>query len=417
MSTEVKVPPLGESIIEATVTRWFKKIGESVSIDEPLVELETDKITIEVPAPATGVLEKCVVVTGDTVTVGSILGLIAEIDTIQSNDYLTTFPNSYKKTSSLNSLKEENSLKEDSLSPAVRRIVAEQTLTPSLIPATGRGGRLTKEDVINFQSADSSADSLAPISAESPPQSPPQKSHPDTRGANRAERRVRMSRLRQRIATRLKDAQNTAAMLTTFNEVDMTDIISLRQRHREAFEKKYKTRLGFMTFFTQACVAALKAFPAVNAEIDGDEILYKDYCHIGIAVSTSQGLVVPVVRDADLKCFAAIETEVADLVLRARNGQLSVADLRDGTFTITNGGIYGSLMSTPILNVPQSGILGMHKIQLRPVVGADGLIQTRQMMYVALSYDHRIIDGREAVSFLVRVKECIEDPIRLLLDV
>ncbi len=401
MSTEVKVPPLGESVIEATVTQWFKKVGEHVEIDEPLVEIETDKITIEVPSPATGVLEKCIVVIGDSVTVGSILGIIAEVknETIKSPSTKSP-PATFSTTSSLNHSSKEN------FSPSVRRIVTEQTLTPSIIPATGRGGRLTKEDIINFQSAGNQSQ----FSVESPQSQLPQR-------AERAERRVRMSRLRQRIATRLKEAQNTAAILTTFNEVDMTAIISLRQRHREAFEKKYKARLGFMTFFIQACVAALKAFPVVNAEIDGHEILYKDYCHIGIAVNTAQGLVVPVIRDADIKCFSAIEKEVADLVSRARNGQLSVADLTDGTFTITNGGIYGSLMSTPILNAPQSGILGMHKIQQRPVVGADGSIQKRQMMYVALSYDHRIIDGREAVSFLVSIKECIEDPIRLLLDI
>ena len=398
MLIEVKVPPLGESVTEATVMEWFKIVGDLVKVDEPLVALETDKITIEVPAPATGILEKCLVVSGDTVRIGNVLCTITE----------STSNSAAQTISSETQTAVSNTRVEDAkFSPAVRRIVAEKALTPSLISATGKGGRLTKEDVINFQSAVRQAQ----VTAESPHKTR------DSDSANRPEKRVRMSRLRQRIAIRLKEAQNTAAMLTTFNEVDMTNVMSLRNRYRETFEKKYRTRLGFMTFFTQACVTALKAFPAVNAEIDGEEILYKDYCHIGIAVSTAQGLVVPVVRDADMKRFSILEIEIADLVLRARDGKLSVADLSDGTFTITNGGIYGSLMSTPILNYPQSGILGMHKIQQRPVVMQDGSIQTRHMMYVALSYDHRIIDGREAVSFLIRIKECIEDPVRLLLDV
>ncbi len=405
MSIEVRVPPVGESVTEATVVRWFKTVGETVTADEPLVELETDKVTVEVLAPVAGTLLEVIAVAGKIVAVGAVLGVIATIGVNTGAPVPLPSPPlpGPLSTPPLSPLAEH-------LSPAVRRMVTEQNLTPSVIPATGRGGRLTKEDVITFQETRLSTMPADSVTAAPAPL-------PAAPAAGRGEERVRMTRLRQRIAARLKEAQNAAAMLTTFNEVDMTAVITLRDRHREGFEKKYAVRLGFMSFFTKACVAALKAFPAVNAEIDGEEIVYKNYCHIGVAVGTAQGLVVPVVRDADCKSFAAIEAEITALGHLGHAGRLTVADLSGGTFTITNGGIYGSLMSTPILNPPQSGILGMHKIQQRPVVLADGSVAARPMMYVALSYDHRIIDGREAVSFLIQVKECLEDPARLLLEV
>ncbi|KAF0118391.1 MAG: 2-oxoglutarate dehydrogenase E2 component (dihydrolipoamide succinyltransferase) [Rhodospirillaceae bacterium] len=408
---EIKVPPLGESVTEATVAKWFKAAGDGVVADEPLVELETDKVTVEVPAPKSGTLTAIKAAVGETVAVGAVLGILTEgASGVREPPHPVVAPVALPP--------------EGVLSPAVRRMVTEQNLNPAVLPATGRGGRLTKEDVITFQERAKADGRAAPSAAPHDGVAPSVALHDGTAPSvapvppsSRGEERVRMTRLRQRIATRLKEAQNTAAMLTTFNEVDMTEVTAWRNRHRGAFEKKYTVRLGFMSFFTKACVAALKAFPAVNAEIDGADIVYKNYYHIGVAVGTAQGLVVPVVRDADLQSFAALEAEIAGLGQRARDGTLKIEDLSGGTFTITNGGVYGSLLSTPILNPPQSAILGMHKIQQRPVVMPDGSIQAKPMMYVALSYDHRIIDGREAVSFLVRVKECIEEPARLLLEI
>ncbi|MFN3075602.1 MAG: 2-oxoglutarate dehydrogenase complex dihydrolipoyllysine-residue succinyltransferase [Alphaproteobacteria bacterium] len=402
MATEIKVPSLGESVTEATVAKWFKTPGEAVIADEPLVELETDKITMEVPAPVTGVLSEIVVTAGSNVAVGAVLGRITEgaVATVAPAATPVSAP--------------------PPPSPAVRRMVEEQRLDAASIPATGKDGRLTKEDIVNVREGRTpQAAPLVPTlltGTPTPPPSPVSRPRPAAVGGLREER-VPMTRLRKRIAERLKEAQNTAAMLTTFNEVDMTEILALRNRFKDAFERKHGVKLGFMSFFVKACVGALKELPAVNAEIDGGDIVYKHHYDIGVAVGTSQGLVVPVVRDADTMSFAEIEAAIGTLGAKARDGKLALDELTGGTFTITNGGVYGSLMSTPILNPPQSGILGMHKTQQRPMVMPDGSIQARPMMYVALSYDHRIIDGREAVTFLVRVKESLEDPARLLFEV
>ncbi|MBF0130163.1 MAG: 2-oxoglutarate dehydrogenase complex dihydrolipoyllysine-residue succinyltransferase [Alphaproteobacteria bacterium] len=390
MTQDITVPTLGESVTEATVAKWFKAVGDSVRADEPLVELETDKVTVEVSAPNAGVLTHIMAETGAIVAVGALLGRVA-VSTAKGAPPPPVIP-----TPPAPAAVAVAAAPEHPLSPAVRRIVTEGGLDASAIPATGKDGRLTKEDVVNFQAA--------------PPPPPAAAAAP-------REERVPMTRLRRRIAERLKEAQNTAAMLTTFNEVDMTGILALRDRYRESFEKRHGVRVGFMSFFVKACVAALKEFPAVNASIDGNDLVYKNHYDIGVAVGTAQGLVVPVVRGADALSFAEVEKTIGLLGHKARDGKLSMDELTGGTFTITNGGVYGSLMSTPILNPPQSGILGMHKVQQRPMVMADGAIQARPMMYIALSYDHRVIDGREAVSFLVRVKESCEDPARLLLDV
>jgi 2-oxoglutarate dehydrogenase E2 component (dihydrolipoamide succinyltransferase) len=392
---EIKVPAMGESITEATIARWLKKEGESVTLDEPLVELETDKVTLEVGSPATGTLTEVLVHQGDTVEIGTILGRVtpgeAKISQAQ--------PQAKKEDVTTPSISEDVPL-----SPSVKRLVAESGLDPLQMQGHGKGGRLTKGDVLTFM------DKGKLEEEESLPQAKPAKEK-----EKRVER-VRLSKLRQRIAERLKEAQNTAAILTTFNEADMTNIIALRTQLKESFEKRHGTRLGFMSFFVKAAIVALKEIPAVNAEIEGDELIYKNYYDIGVAVGTPQGLVVPVVRDADKKSFAQIEKDIASLGQKARDGKLALQDLQGGTFTISNGGLYGSLMSTPILNPPQSGILGMHKIQERPVA-IEGKVEIRPMMYLALSYDHRIIDGKEAVTFLVRIKECIENPERILLDV
>ena len=393
MTIDITVPALGESVTEATVAKWFKAQGEAVSADEALCELETDKVAIEVPAPSAGTLADIIAAEGTTVEIGAILGRIAEGAAPAKGAPAAAPPS---EAAPAPAAPPESA----PLSPAVRKLVAEKGLDPARIPATGKGGRLRKADVMNF----------AEGAAAPAPQAVPA---PETAG--RAEERVPMTRLRRRIAERLKEAQNTAAMLTTFNEVDMTEVVAVRAAHRERFEKKHGVRLGFMSFFVKACVVALKEIPAVNAAIDGDDIVYRDYYDMGVAVSTPQGLVVPVVRDADGLSFADIERTITDFGLRARDGKITIADLQGGTFTITNGGVFGSLLSTPILNPPQSGILGMHKTQPRPVA-VDGEVEVRPMMYLALTYDHRIIDGREAVTFLVRVKECIEDPERILLD-
>jgi len=402
---EIKVPPMGESITEATIARWIKKQGDAVTIDEPLVELETDKVTLEVGAPATGTLSEVLIKQGETVEVGTIIGRVTEGTAASSQKAIPETPEKapQEKQSTAPYVSEDVSL-----SPAVRKLVAESQIDPRQIQGQGKAGRLTKGDVLTFLDRGKVEEAPEPIPTPSKPTL-------QQRKEVRVER-VRMSRLRQRVAERLKEAQNTAAILTTFNEADMTNIITLRNQVKDSFEKRHGIKLGFMSFFVKACLVALKEIPAVNAEIEGDELIYKNYYDIGIAVGTPQGLVVPVVRDANQKSFAQIEKDIAAFGQKARDGKLSMEDLQGGTFTISNGGIYGSLMSTPILNPPQSGILGMHKIQDRPVA-VDGKVEIRPMMYLALSYDHRIIDGKEAVTFLVRVKECIENPERILLDV
>ena len=400
MSVEIVVPSLGESVKEATVAKWLKKVGEAVAVDDPLVELETDKVTLEVNASAAGVLKEIKVQTGTNVSVGAVLGSISE----GGKAAATAVPVKSETPKAVQAASKPVS-NDTFLSPAVRKLVDDNKMNPAQIQGSGKDGRLTKGDVLD---AMNKAPATPAAKAPAQPSGPRQKAE--------REERVRLTRLRQRIAERLKEAQNTAAMLTTFNEVDMSHVMELRAQYKDSFEKKHGIKLGFMSFFVKAAVQALKDFPSVNAEIDGSDIVYKNYYDIGVAVSTPSGLIVPVLREADTKGFAAIEKEIADLGTRARDGKLAMDELTGGTFTITNGGIFGSLMSTPILNPPQSGILGMHKIQERPVA-VGGQVVVRPMMYIALSYDHRIIDGREAVSFLVRVKDAIEDPQRLLLDV
>ena len=416
MSVEIRVPVLGESVVEATVAQWFKAAGEAVDVDEPLVELETDKVTIEVPAPAGGTLTEIRAGTGENVEPGAVLGVIDEAAAAKKAAPAAPAPETAEKAEKA-APPAALAAGERPLSPAVRRLVAESRLDPAAIPATGKDGRLTKGDVLKALEGAAAAPEPAPPPSPAPVPAVPAAPAPAAPSPEAGrEERVHMTRLRRRIAERLKEAQNTAAILTTFNEVDMSSVMALRKNYRDAFEKKHGARLGFMSFFIKAVVVALKELPVVNAEIDGDDLVYKNYYHIGVAVGSPQGLVVPVVRDADRRSFAGIAKTVAELAGKARDGQLALADLMGGTFTITNGGIYGSLLSTPILNPPQAAILGMHKIQERAMV-VDGRVEARPMMYLALSYDHRIIDGREAVTFLVRIKECIEDPERLLLDV
>ncbi len=397
MSTEVKVPTLGESVTEATIAKWFKKEGDAVKADEPLVELETDKVTVEVPSPVSGKLEKIVAQSGSTIAVGALLGTIAEGAAGAAPSAPAPKAETPKPASPPAAKPAET------LSPAVRKAVVENNVNPSDVSGTGKDGRITKGDVIDHLAKPAAAP--APAAASAPRAAAPAG----------VEERVKMTRLRATIARRLKDAQNTAAMLTTFNEVDMTEVMALRNQYKDTFEKKHGVKLGFMGFFVRACVQALRDIPAVNAEIDGEDLVYKNYYHIGVAVGTDKGLVVPVVRNADQLSLAGIEKTISDYGKKARDGQLTIAEMQGGTFTISNGGVYGSLMSTPILNAPQSGILGMHKIQDRPIA-LNGQIVIRPMMYLALSYDHRIVDGKEAVTFLVRVKENLEDPARALLD-
>jgi 2-oxoglutarate dehydrogenase E2 component (dihydrolipoamide succinyltransferase) len=399
MSKDIKVPTLGESVVEATIGKWYKKEGDAVKADEPLVELETDKVTVEVPAPASGKLEKIVAAAGTTVAVGALLGSIAEGAAGAASAAPAPAKAEAPKPAPVAAAALASA---QPLSPAVRKAVVENQINPAEVAGTGRDGRITKGDVIQHLEKPAAV----------PVVSTPVASAPAAQGA---EERVKMTRLRATIAKRLKDAQNTAAMLTTFNEVDMTEVMALRNTYKDSFEKKHGTKLGFMSFFVKAAVQALKDVPAVNAEIDGEDIVYKNYYHVGVAVGTDKGLVVPVVRDADRLSFAGIEQTIAAYGKKARDGQLTIADMQGGTFTISNGGIYGSLMSTPILNAPQSGILGMHKIQERPIA-LNGQVVIRPMMYLALSYDHRIVDGKEAVTFLVRIKEALEDPARTLLD-
>ena len=422
MSSEIKVPTLGESVTEATVAKWFKQVGDDVAQDEPVVELETDKVTVEVRAESAGTLGEIIAEEGAEVEVGAVLGTIGaagaggakkaekkeekkEAKKEEKKEEKKPEPKKAEESKPAPKPPEKKEAPKASVSsdfplaPSVRNLVDEHGLDPNKIPASGKNGRLVKADVLSY---------LA-----SGPERATKASVPD-RGP--AEERVKMTRLRKKIAERLKDAQNTAAMLTTFNEADMSAVMAMRSTYKAAFEKKHGVKMGFMSFFAKACVAALKELPAINAEIDGDEIVYKDYYDIGVAVGTPQGLVVPVVRNCDEKSFAEIEAEIAGLGRKARDGKLTIEDMTGGTFTITNGGIYGSMLSTPILNAPQSGILGMHNIKQRAVVQDDGSIVAKPMMYLALSYDHRIVDGREAVTFLVRVKECIEDPQRLLIE-
>ena len=397
MTIELLVPALGESVVEATVAKWMKSSGDTINADEPIVELETEKVTLEVPSPISGVLKEIVANEGDNVEVGALLGVISDsLDDVQPPNN----SNQEKKLEENSSNTHTNTEKKNShLSPAVKRIVTENDLNPAEIIPSGKDGLITKGDALNkVENQD------LPTQLHSHDNRSPQ------------EERVPMSRLRKVVAKRLKEAQNTAAMLTTFNEVDMSSVMSLRSEYKDDFEKEHKIRLGFMGMFVKASIAALKTYPAVNAEINGDDIVYKNYNNIGVAVGTPQGLVVPVIKNAQNLSLSEIEKSINDMGQRAKDGKIGMDELSGGTFTISNGGVFGSLMSTPILNPPQSGILGMHKIQKRPVA-IDDNIEIRPMMYLALSYDHRIIDGREAVSFLVKIKEIIEDPRRLILDI
>jgi 2-oxoglutarate dehydrogenase E2 component (dihydrolipoamide succinyltransferase) len=427
MTIEIKVPALGESITEATVGQWFKKPGEAVKADEPLVELETEKVTVEVPAPAAGVLADVRAEQGATVGIGSVLGSINEgvAAAAQPSAPPAVSPPPPRKAPEAAPPPKPAPAGNGGMppSPAARRVMEEQGLAEADVPGSGRRGQILKEDAL-AASARAAAQPAASRPQETPPARAPMATPPVPVTQLRApsapndaarEERVRMTRLRQTIARRLKDAQNTAAMLTTFNDVDMSAIMKLRVEYKDLFEKRHRVRLGFMGFFVKACIQALKEVPAVNAEIDGDDVVYKNYYHIGVAVSTDRGLVVPVVREADAMSLAEIEIAIADFGRRARDGKLSIEEMQGGTFSITNGGVFGSLLSTPILNAPQSGILGMHRIEERAVV-KNGQIVARPMMNLALSYDHRIVDGRDAVTFLVRVKECLEDPQRFVLD-
>ena len=402
---DIRVPTLGESVTEATVGKWFKEPGEAVTVDEPLVELETDKVTLEVPAPAAGVLSDIAANNGETVAIGALLGRITEGAAATP---AKAAPPAAKPAEAPKPTPAPPAASTMPMPPSVRKMAAESGIDVAKVAGTGMHGQVTKGDML--AAIERAAGQPTPVATTAVQMRAP--SPPDDAAR---EERVRMTRLRQTIARRLKDAQNTAAMLTTFNEVDMSAVVSLRNQYKDLFEKKHGVKLGFMGFFVRACIQALKEIPAANAEIDGADIVYKNYYHIGVAVGTEKGLVVPVVRDADAMSLAMIEKTIADFSKSARDGALKIEEMQGGTFTISNGGVYGSLMSTPILNAPQSGILGMHKIQERPMVMA-GKIEPRPMMYLALSYDHRIVDGREAVTFLVRVKECLEDPARLVLD-
>jgi 2-oxoglutarate dehydrogenase E2 component (dihydrolipoamide succinyltransferase) len=430
MTIEVRVPTLGESVSEATVGKWFKSIGDTVKVDEPLVELETDKVTVEVPSPSSGVLTAIMVAQGTTVGIGVALGAIREGVTAAAMDVAPASP----KPQIPEAPPQPVALRVPAApvpanggmppSPAARKALSEVGLTADSVTGSGKRGQVLKEDVAAAVAAPKAASAVATSMPQSTPMAyispalpvPTQQLRvPSTLSDADREERVKMSRLRQTIARRLKDAQNTAAMLTTFNDVDMTAVMGMRTQYKDLFEKRHGVKLGFMGFFVKACIQALKEIPAVNAEIDGGDIIYKNYYHIGVAVGTDKGLVVPVVREADRMTVAEVEAKIADYGRRARDGKISIDDMQGGTFTITNGGVYGSLMSTPILNAPQSGILGMHRIEERAVV-RKGQIVARPMMTLALSYDHRIVDGKEAVTFLVRVKECLEDPQRFILE-
>jgi 2-oxoglutarate dehydrogenase E2 component (dihydrolipoamide succinyltransferase) len=435
MTIEIRVPQLGESISEATVGKWLKKAGDAVKADEPLVELETDKVTVEVPAPAAGVLEEIRADEGAAVPIGAVLGHIreggAKAATKASGPAATSEQaKPVKQAAPAVQPAKAAEKKNVPLPPAARKILAEARLDADGLTGSGKRGQVLKEDAAARVAETRAVESEEPeaaaeqdVSAKPIPFSPlnvpvvpaQQVRVPPALNDGVREERVRMTRLRQTIAHRLKDAQNTAAILTTFNDVDMSAVLAMRAQYKELFERRYGVKLGFMGFFVKACIQALREIPAVNAEIDGEDIIYKNYYHIGVAVGTERGLVVPVLREADRMSIAEIETAITDFGRRARDGKLGIADMQGGTFTISNGGVYGSMLSTPILNAPQSGILGMHRIEDRPVV-KDGQIVARPMMYLALSYDHRIVDGKEAVTFLVRVKECLEDPQRFILE-
>ncbi len=420
MAIEIRVPTLGESVTEATVGQWFKKAGDQVTVDEPLVELETDKVTVEVPAPASGTLVSIAVELGETVEVGAVLASLNEGEGGAVAAQAAAAP-----------AKAEPAPAQASNgggmppTPAARKLMEERGIEPGSIVGSGRRGQVRKEDVLAAAAGAGAATGAAvptgsavavPASLTPSPVPMQQMRAPSVPDDETREERVRMTRLRQTIARRLKDAQNTAAMLTTFNDVDMSAVMNMRSEYKALFEKRHGVKLGFMSFFVKACIQALKDVPAVNAEIDGQDLIYKNYYHMGVAVGTDRGLVVPVIRDADQMSLAEIEAAIADAGQRARDGKLGIEEMQGGTFTISNGGVYGSMLSTPILNAPQSGILGMHRIEQRPVVLKDGSIAARPMMYLALSYDHRIVDGKEAVTFLVRVKETLEDPQRFLLE-
>ena len=406
MATDIRVPTLGESISEATVGKWFKQRGDTVKADEPLVELETEKVTLEVNAPSAGVLSEISVQTGETVSIGALLGSLSGSGAAAIRIEPVAAPAPIRSAAATAMPP----------APSAAKIAADNGIDVSSIAGAGKRGQVLKSDVLEALAKPAApAPAAKPAPAPAPAPIPAPIRAPVAPDDSAREERVRLTKLRQTIARRLKDAQNTAAMLTTFNEVDMSEVMSMRSRYKDAFEKKHNGKLGFMGFFVKACVNALKDIPAVNAEIDGADLVYKNYYHLGIAVGTEKGLVVPVIRDADMLSIAGIERKISDFGRRARDGQLRIDEMQGGTFTITNGGIYGSLMSTPILNAPQSGILGRHKIQDRPVA-INGKVEIRPMMYLALSYDHRVVDGKEAVTFLVRVKEALEDPARLVLD-
>jgi 2-oxoglutarate dehydrogenase E2 component (dihydrolipoamide succinyltransferase) len=414
--TEIKVPQLPESITDATLVAWHKKPGDAVRRDENLADLETDKVVLEVPAPANGVLREVTVQTGAVVKAGQLLAVLEE-----GAQAVAAPAAAAKEAPQAEELRATGTdAGKEKLSPSVRRLIEENRLDANAIPASGRDGRLTKSDVVEFLGRKQSAPAAAPAPASAVSAAPaaraPMPTAPVLPASARGEHRVTMTRLRQRIAQRLVEAQSTQALLTSFNEIDLTAVQELRARYKDRFEKEHGVKLGFMSFFVKASIEALKKFPVINASIDGNDIVYHEFYDIGVAVSTERGLVVPIVRDADVKSFATLEKEIGEYAKKARSGGLAIEDLTGGTFTITNGGVFGSLMSTPIVNAPQSGILGMHKIQERPMV-VDGQIAIRPMMYIAITYDHRIIDGREAVQFLVTVKDCLEDPGRMLLGI
>ncbi len=421
MNTEIRVPQLPESVADATLVAWHKQPGDAIRRDENLADLETDKVVLEVPAPANGVVRELRVQSGTVVTSGQVLAVIEEGSAAASPKPAAAAAKPAPAAAKpAEDAKPDGGKDTGKLSPSARRMVEENHLNPAAIPASGRDGRITKSDVVGFlgkKPGDAAPDTT--VSAAAPTAAPaavPPAARPPGSAAARAEQRVPMTRLRARIAQRLIEAQSTQALLTTFNEVDLSAAQELRARYKERFEKEHGVKLGFMSFFVKASIEALKKFPVVNASVDGSDIIYHEYYDIGVAVSTDRGLIVPVVRDADSKSFAGIEKEVADYARKAREGSLTIAELTGGTFTITNGGVFGSLMSTPIVNAPQSAILGMHKIQERPMV-VNGAVVARPMMYLAVTYDHRIIDGREAVQFLVAIKESLEDPGRMLLGI
>jgi 2-oxoglutarate dehydrogenase E2 component (dihydrolipoamide succinyltransferase) len=416
MSTEIRVPQLPESVADATLVAWHKRPGDPIARDENLADLETDKVVLEVPAPANGVVREIKVQSGAVVKSGELLALIEEGAAADSQPKAAAGAGKAAPAAAKAAAPQSQEKEAARLSPSVRRLVEENSLDPASIPGSGRDGRLTKSDVVGFLGKQPAEGAPAPAPAAAVPRAAAAPARAPAHAGSRQEQRVPMTRLRARIAQRLLEAQSSQALLTTFNEVDLTATQELRARYKERFEKEHGVKLGFMSFFVKATIEALKKFPVLNASVDGNDIIYHEYYDIGVAVSTDRGLIVPIVRDADAKSFAAIEKEVSDYARKAREGSLAIEDLTGGTFTITNGGVFGSLMSTPIVNAPQSAILGMHKIQERPMV-VNGAVAVRPMMYLAVTYDHRIIDGREAVQFLVAIKDALEDPGRILLGI